>query len=345
MHTATTSPSVPATGAPSRGARIVLTRPAHGNHRPRRLLHPDEHGLAADVARGHPQQEISRSGANVEYNGDGSARYMPAGVRVLEASLLRALSGRRHRLLLSRRPRQVHRARHAHRRRLRRTTRSASRSPRGVYTSIFGSVETADQLALLAGAVRGDQGQPATAGTSRSSSAARAAGRSRRPIPGTTSSVDCVVEGRSESARRLKLFDKALRGEDLPKQIDVAHPKDRERDPVPRQAHDVRRRRDDDRLRPALPVLRARSQSADRHARRTRSWRPCARTSATATSRSRWPPRTCSSGARCTRARRSTSRTARRCVDLYRSVVRHARRRAARAEPLDDRAGRRRSDA
>ena len=25
----------------------------------------------------------------VEYNGDGSARYMPAGVRVLEASLLR----------------------------------------------------------------------------------------------------------------------------------------------------------------------------------------------------------------------------------------------------------------
>jgi radical SAM superfamily enzyme YgiQ (UPF0313 family) len=40
-------------------------------------------------------------------------------------------------------------------------------------------------------------------------------------------SVDCVVEGRSESADVKKLFDKALAGEDLPKQVDVAHPKDR----------------------------------------------------------------------------------------------------------------------
>ena len=40
-------------------------------------------------------------------------------------------------------------------------------------------------------------------------------------------SVDCVVEGRSESADVLKLFDKALAGDDLPKQIDVVHPKDR----------------------------------------------------------------------------------------------------------------------
>src|SRR5215813_10526318 len=41
-------------------------------------------------------------------------------------------------------------------------------------------------------------------------------------------SVDCVVEGRSESADVKKLFDKALAGEDLPKQMDVAHPKDRD---------------------------------------------------------------------------------------------------------------------
>jgi len=40
-------------------------------------------------------------------------------------------------------------------------------------------------------------------------------------------SVDCVVEGRSESADVLKLFDKAIAGEDLPKQVDVVHPKDR----------------------------------------------------------------------------------------------------------------------
>jgi radical SAM superfamily enzyme YgiQ (UPF0313 family) len=40
-------------------------------------------------------------------------------------------------------------------------------------------------------------------------------------------SVDCVVEGRSESADVKRLFDKAIAGEELPKQIDVAHPKDR----------------------------------------------------------------------------------------------------------------------
>jgi radical SAM superfamily enzyme YgiQ (UPF0313 family) len=40
-------------------------------------------------------------------------------------------------------------------------------------------------------------------------------------------SVDCVVEGRSESADVLKLFDKAIAGEELPKQVDVVHPKDR----------------------------------------------------------------------------------------------------------------------
>ena len=42
---------------------------------------------------------------DVEYNDDGSARYMPAGLRVLEASLQRAFERRRHRRLLPRRSR------------------------------------------------------------------------------------------------------------------------------------------------------------------------------------------------------------------------------------------------
>src|SRR5215813_5288581 len=42
----------------------------------------------------------------VEYNADGSARYMPAGVRLVEAALLRIQAGR-HRLLLSRRSGQI----------------------------------------------------------------------------------------------------------------------------------------------------------------------------------------------------------------------------------------------
>src|SRR5205814_2331175 len=41
-------------------------------------------------------------------------------------------------------------------------------------------------------------------------------------------SVDCVVEGRSESEETLALFERALQGEALPRQIDVAHPKTRE---------------------------------------------------------------------------------------------------------------------
>lgn len=40
-------------------------------------------------------------------------------------------------------------------------------------------------------------------------------------------SVDCVVEGRSEQTETLELFRKAIRGEDLPRQVEVQHPKDR----------------------------------------------------------------------------------------------------------------------
>ena len=37
-------------------------------------------------------------------------------------------------------------------------------------------------------------------------------------------SVDCVVEGRSESEDSMELFRKAIRGEPLPRQVDVSHP-------------------------------------------------------------------------------------------------------------------------
>jgi len=40
--------------------------------------------------------------------------------------------------------------------------------------------------------------------------------------------VDCVVEGRSESTDVLDLFDQALNGQTLPRQVEVAHPVDRE---------------------------------------------------------------------------------------------------------------------
>ncbi|MFH1573603.1 MAG: radical SAM protein [Acidobacteriota bacterium] len=39
--------------------------------------------------------------------------------------------------------------------------------------------------------------------------------------------VDCVVEGRSESAEALDLFRRAIRGEPLPRHVTVSHPKER----------------------------------------------------------------------------------------------------------------------
>ncbi len=40
--------------------------------------------------------------------------------------------------------------------------------------------------------------------------------------------IDCIVDGRSESNDTLDLFAKAIRGEDLPKEIVVKHPQDRD---------------------------------------------------------------------------------------------------------------------
>ena len=40
--------------------------------------------------------------------------------------------------------------------------------------------------------------------------------------------MDCVVEGRSESSETMDLIRRAIQGEDLPRTLDVAHPKDRD---------------------------------------------------------------------------------------------------------------------
>jgi radical SAM superfamily enzyme YgiQ (UPF0313 family) len=40
--------------------------------------------------------------------------------------------------------------------------------------------------------------------------------------------VDCVIEGRSESIDTLEVFEKALRGEALPRRLEVQHPKSRD---------------------------------------------------------------------------------------------------------------------
>ena len=162
---------------------------------------------------------------NVKYNGDGSARYMPAGVRVLEASLLRHYPASD---IACCYPADLDKF-------IGPDTRVVAVSTHnplgvtfaaGVYTSIFGSskqpINSHYSLELFS-AIK--------ANPNRKHFKVIVGGSGGWQITQTNSwdtlSVDCVVEGRSESADVLTLFDKALAGEDLPKQVDVVHPKDR----------------------------------------------------------------------------------------------------------------------
>ncbi len=133
--------------------------------------------------------------------------------------------------------------------------------------------------------------------------------------------VDCVVEGRSESTDTMELVRRAIRGEPLPRNLETGHPTDRDAILTPREADHLRRGRDDHGLRAPLPLLRARPQPAARRIRKRKSCGRCWPMPARGTSRSRSPRKTCSSGARCARACRSTFPTARRSLDLYSEIV------------------------
>jgi radical SAM superfamily enzyme YgiQ (UPF0313 family) len=167
----------------------------------------------------------------VEHNADGSARYMPAGLRVLEAALLREFSADD---IVACYPDDLDKF-------IGPATRVVAISTHnplgvtfaaGVYTSIFGSskqpinshyarkmfekVKTSPYRANFKVLVGGSGGWQIT-----QTNAWDALG------------VDCVVEGRSESADTIGLFDKAIRGETLPRQVEVGHPKDRDAILVP----------------------------------------------------------------------------------------------------------------
>jgi radical SAM superfamily enzyme YgiQ (UPF0313 family) len=160
----------------------------------------------------------------VERNADGSARYMPAGVRLLEASLLREYApddiacchpddlGR----FVGPKTRVVGVSTH---------NPLGVTFAAGVYASLFGSAK-----------------MPINARYARQMFAAIAANPYRRgfkvvvggsggwQIAETDSfdelGVDCVVEGRSESAETMALVRKAIDGDDLPRRVNVGHPKD-----------------------------------------------------------------------------------------------------------------------
>jgi hypothetical protein len=163
---------------------------------------------------------------NVERNPDGSARLMPAGVRLVEISLLREFSEDE---VVACYPDDLPKF-------IGPKTRVVAVSTHnplgvtfaaGVYTSMFGTSK-----------------QPINSHYAREMFAAINASPYRKQfklIVGGSGGwqitqtntldelgVDCVVEGRSESHQAMELFHKAIRGEELPREINVAHPKSRE---------------------------------------------------------------------------------------------------------------------
>jgi len=162
----------------------------------------------------------------VEHNADGSARYMPAGLRVLEASLLRQFPAND---IVACYPDDLDRY-------IGPDTRVVAISTHnplgvtfaaGVYTSIFGESREPINSHYARKMFEKVKGNP-----HRQNFQVMVGGSGGWQITQTNAwdelGVDCVVEGRSESVDTMSLFEKALRGERLPKQLEVAHPKDRD---------------------------------------------------------------------------------------------------------------------
>ena len=163
---------------------------------------------------------------DLEYNDDGTARYMPAGVRVLEASLLRRFAADD---MVCCYPDDVDKFIGPRTRIVAISTHNplGVTFAAGVYTSIFGSSKqpiNAHYSRKLFATVK--------ANSNRSSFQVMVGGSGGWQIDQTNSyeelGVDCVVEGRSEAEETLALFDKAINGERLPRKVDVHHPQTRD---------------------------------------------------------------------------------------------------------------------
>jgi radical SAM superfamily enzyme YgiQ (UPF0313 family) len=162
---------------------------------------------------------------DVEYNGDGTARYMPAGVRVLEAALLRKYPADD---IVACYPDDLNKFIGPRTRVVAVSTHNplGVTFAAGVYASIFGS-----KSQPINSHYARDLFEKVKASPFRSGFKVIVGGSGGWQISQTNSwemlSVDCIVEGRSESPDTAALFDKAIAGEELPRQIDVGHPRDR----------------------------------------------------------------------------------------------------------------------
>ncbi len=162
----------------------------------------------------------------VEYNADGSARYMPAGVRLVEAALLREFSSDD---IACCYPDDLDKFVGPNTRVVAVSTHNplGVTFAAGVYTSIFGTSKmpiNSHYARLMFAKIKGSP--------YRGNFKVIVGGSGGWQITQTNTfeelGVDCVVEGRSESEDTMALFRKAIDGEELPREIEVGHPKERE---------------------------------------------------------------------------------------------------------------------
>ena len=163
---------------------------------------------------------------DVEHNDDGSARYMPAGVRLVEKSLQREY---RSDDIVACFPDDLPKFIGPRTRVVAVSTHNplGVTFAAGVYTSIFGSskmpINSHYSRQLFA---------QIKASPFRENFKVIVGGSGGWQIIQTDTyeelSIDCVVEGRSESVETLELFRKAILGEELPRRVEVKHPLDRE---------------------------------------------------------------------------------------------------------------------
>src|ERR1044071_7161138 len=160
----------------------------------------------------------------VERNTDGSARYMPAGVRLVEKSLLRQY-GRDD--IVACFPEDLDKFIGPRTRVVAVSTHNplGVTFAAGVYTSIFGSSRmpiNSHYSRQMFAAIKSNPHRP--------NFKVIVGGSGGWQIIQTDTyeelSVDCVVEGRSESTETLELFRQAINGEELPRRIEVKHPSD-----------------------------------------------------------------------------------------------------------------------
>ena len=161
----------------------------------------------------------------VERNEDGSARYMPAGVRVLEKSLLREYLADD---VVACFPDDLDKFIGPNTRVVAVSTHNplGVTFAAGVYTSIFGSSK--EPLNSIYSRAMFDK---ISSSSYRKNFKVVVGGSGGWQITQTNTfedlGVDCVAEGRSESADTLPLFQKAIAGETLPRKINLAHPTSR----------------------------------------------------------------------------------------------------------------------